>query len=307
MKLIIRYLLVSTLFFSFFFLTTLPDNNLHIISCDVGQGDATLITQGFTQVLVDGGPTDQVMQCLSKHMPWLDDTIEIVVLTHPHLDHFKGLLSVIGSYEVNLFLANETVSSAKDFNRLRNMIWEKQIKTVSPRQPQTLKAGELRFTILLPQDTYEAKSEVWPSVVDENSSDNDVIKVHHDVFLEPFAGDLNATSIVMRLTYKDVSMLLTGDMTTREEQALMTQGVISVVDILKVAHHGSKYSSNPDFLKLLSPKWALVSVGKGNRYGHPSSDTLMHLDAIHAKVLRTDIMGEIELVSDGRDIWSLQK
>ena len=97
-------------------------------------------------------------------------------------------------------------------------------------------------------------------------------------------------------------MLLTGDISTREEQALIDRGVINPVDVLKVAHHGSKYSSSDDFLKLLTPKWALVSVGKANRYGHPSSDVLMRLDAVGAKILRTDESGEIELVSDGKTL-----
>lgn len=291
MKVFIRYLLVSSLISILLFWSTFPDNRLHIVMCDVGQGDAMLLMQGFTQVLIDGGPNDSVIGCLSDRMPWFDTTIEIVVLTHPHLDHLGGLTQVLELYDTKLFVATHAISSSKAFSTLSDFVRSKHIKTLSPQTTTIFRAGGLSFTSLPSQEfAFESES---PWDFEEFNTDSD---------LKPYSGDLNETSIVLLMNYKDVSMLLTGDISTTEEQALIDRGVINPVDVLKVAHHGSKYSSSDDFLKLLTPKWALVSVGKANRYGHPSSDVLMRLDAVGAKILRTDESGEIELVSDGKTL-----
>ena len=121
--------------------------------------------------------------------------------------------------------------------------------------------------------------------------------------LGAFSGDLNEVSIVLRMRYDRVRVLLTGDLGSREELALLAHGVITPVEVLKVAHHGSKSSSTHAWLEALHPEWALISVGAHNSYGHPSRDTLRRLDRVGAKVLRTDTMGEIVLVSDGQRIW----
>lgn len=289
MKLFIRYLLVSSLMSGIFFWSTFPDGKLHIVICDVGQGDAVFLMQGFTQVLIDGGPDDSVIDCLSDRMPWFDSTIEVVVLTHPHLDHLGGLSHVLSLYTIRLFVATDAVSSSRAFESLADLVRSKQIQTISPQATTIFSAGAMSFTPLLPQEMSLKSGSPWNFETFESGSD-----------LQPYSGDLNATSIVLRMDYKDISMLLTGDISTKEEQALITQGVITPVDVLKVAHHGSKYSSSDSFLELLAPKWALVSVGKTNRYGHPSTDVLMRLDAVGAKIFRTDENGEIELVSDGK-------
>ena len=105
------------------------------------------------------------------------------------------------------------------------------------------------------------------------------------------------------MKYEDVNLLMTGDIGVRQEQALLSMGVITPVNVLKVAHHGSKYSSSKDFIEETRPKWSLVSVGENNRFGHPSRDVLMYLDMVGAKILRTDENGTLELVSDGKSFW----
>lgn len=117
----------------------------------------------------------------------------------------------------------------------------------------------------------------------------------------------NQCSLVIRVGYLKFSGLFTGDIGETEELALIGQGVIGKSDVLKVAHHGSKFSSTKEFLEAVSPKLAVISVGAKNRYGHPTSDTLMRLDAVGARIVRTDQLGTIEVISDGNQVWTVKK
>jgi len=117
----------------------------------------------------------------------------------------------------------------------------------------------------------------------------------------------NGCSMVVRMAYRKISGLFVGDITVMEELALMGKGVIERSDILKVAHHGSKFGSSISFLETVKPKLAVISVGAKNTYGHPSSDTLMRLEAVGAKTIRTDEAGSVEVVTDGEKMWMTKK
>ena len=129
----------------------------------------------------------------------------------------------------------------------------------------------------------------------------EILKGSENNVLVPMAGssESNELSIVMRMSYGKLSVLFTGDIDMENELAMVSSGVLRQTEILKVAHHGSKYSSGVEFLEAIMPKYSIISVGKKNSYGHPSGDTLMRLDSVKTKVLRTDLLGEIEFVSDG--------
>jgi len=114
--------------------------------------------------------------------------------------------------------------------------------------------------------------------------------------------ETNSKSVVMKLGYGNLSVLFTGDIDLEPELALVQGGLLKNVDVLKVSHHGSKYGSGKEFLEVVRPKFATVSVGEKNSYGHPSSDTLIRLDMVGAKVLRTDLLGTIGFVSDGKEL-----
>lgn len=116
------------------------------------------------------------------------------------------------------------------------------------------------------------------------------------------SSETNAKSVVMRVVYGELSLLFTGDTDLSTELALVRSGVLKKSEVLKVSHHGSKYGSGNEFLHAVSPKFAIVSVGEKNSYGHPASDTLIRLDMVGAKVMRTDKMGTISLVSDGKKL-----
>lgn len=110
----------------------------------------------------------------------------------------------------------------------------------------------------------------------------------------------NETSVVMRVVYGGFSSLFTGDIDTASELALVDSGVLRKTDVLKVSHHGSKYGSVKEFLEAVRPRLAVVSVGKKNNYGHPHGDTLIRLEMVGAKILRTDNMGMVSILSDGK-------
>ena len=112
----------------------------------------------------------------------------------------------------------------------------------------------------------------------------------------------NARSVLMRVVYGDFSVLFTGDLETASELALVGRGVLNKTEILKVSHHGSKYGSAKEFLEALRPRLAVISVGGKNNYGHPHGDTLMRLEEVGAKILRTDTMGSVSIMTDGKTL-----
>jgi competence protein ComEC len=110
-----------------------PDQDLHLIFCDVGQGDAILITQGTTQVLIDGGPNQKVLSCLANHLPFWDRTIEMIVVTHPDNDHLGGLPDVIERYNVTQLISHGLVNDTAIFWDFREKVLEKNIPVFLPR------------------------------------------------------------------------------------------------------------------------------------------------------------------------------
>lgn len=270
---------------------SLPDDNLRLVACDVGQGDAILVQWKARQVLVDGGPSSRVLDCLSRYVPFWDRTIEVVVLTHAQDDHMNGLVEVLERYEVENILLSGALGEAKSFGEFREAVVEEAAKVRLVKQGDLVRIGPLLLEVKWPKTSYGSEI-VWESLSDDN-----VLGVN------AFSGDLNKTSVVLELSFGSFEALLTGDIGQAEERALVGEGLLSGVEVLKVAHHGSKYSSSSEFLREISPDLALISVGGRNSYGHPTSDTLMGLDTVGAKVLRTDEVGDVEIVSDGKNFW----
>lgn len=229
----------------FFALTQIPDGKLHLIFCDVGQGDASLIIKGDFQMLIDTGPRGggAITTCLGKHLPFWDKRIEVFVNSHPQADHIGALGEVEKRYQIDK-------------------------KWLSGVAGDRIRYGDLSFDIL------------WPT------KDGRVLGA---------STDLNQLSVVVEMNYGKFRALFTGDIGEREELALKETGVLKKLDVLKVAHHGSKYSSTAEFLSAVSPQLAVISVGK-NGYGHPTSEALERLRAIEAKVWRTDKQGELEII-----------
>lgn len=229
-----------------------PDEKLHLIFCDVGQGDGALVIKGGFQALIDTGPSvDKIDKCIADHTPFWDRKIELAFLSHHQKDHDGAFEELAKRYTV-----------------------QKTIREV--RIGDTYRVGNIYFDIL---------SGIEPEVDQKGLSDAEV----------------NELAQVILVRDEEFRALFTGDIGEVTELALVKRGVLRKVDVLKVPHHGSKYSSSQKFLESIAPSVAVISVGEKNTYGHPTSDTLMRLEAVGAKVLRTDQLGTIEVVVDGKD------
>lgn len=251
---------------------------LKVVFFDVGQGDAAFIeTPQQNQILIDGGPSARVLEKLGKEMPFWDRTIDLVILTHPEQDHLAGIIEVLRRYRVENILWTGVVRDTPEYAE-----WQKVLK----------KEGARVFFAKAGKKITCSCEEPWTLAV---------------LFpLEEMAGkaasDSNNTSIVAKLAYGQTSFLFTGDIEKEAERQLINGGINIDSDVLKIAHHGSKTSSTLDFIAVVSPDIAVISAGKDNRYGHPHPQTLDTLKRYGAKILRTDLDGDITLASDGSNI-----
>lgn len=248
-------------------------DGLKVAFLDVGQGDAIFIeAPNGNQILLDGGPNKAVLRELAKQMPFYDRTIDAVILTHPHLDHYAGLNEVMKKYKVNLEMDPETKSKGAGFAEFENLIKNKNIKRLY---------GKKGMKINLDKDLY--LDILLPVINNENLSEHDGM-------------------LVSRLVYKSNSFLLTGDMEDNLENYLLGLGGGFKSDVLKVGHHGSKTSTSENFLGGVNPGLAVISVGQGNKYGHPHKEVTERLARFEVPVLRTDEQGAIIVKSDGEKI-----
>jgi len=269
----------------------LPDGRLHLIFCDVGQGDAILIVKGSSQILIDGGPDEKVLFCLSSHMPFWDRQIELLLVTHPEEDHLTGLISVIQRYKVIQIISNSLLSGSGVFQRFRNEVVNRQISVYSPKAGEKIKIDQIKLKILHPSKRL-GEEIIWKNLAEPKI-----------LGLSNYTGNFNQTAIVSLLEFGDFQALLTGDVGMEEEEKFLP--VLDRVEVLKVAHHGSKYSTSEELLAVTRPKLAVISVGANNRYGHPAAEVLTRLQEVGVQIHRTDLEGEMEIVSDGRSWYSV--
>ena len=277
--------LSSALVWLFVFLS--PDDKFHLVACDVGQGDAILVVKGSNQILIDGGPNEKVLTCLSNNLPFWDRQIELVVATHPEYDHLTGLASVIQRYRILQIVSNSLPAESGIFQKFRTEAVNRQIPVHSPKAGEEIKAGEIKLKILYPLKKL-GEEIVWKTLEEP--------KV---LGLSTYTGNFNKTAIVALLEFGDFQALLPADVGVEEEEKILP--LLGEVEVLKVAHHGSKYSTSEEFLATIRPKLAVISVGANNRYGHPAPEVLERLRTVGAQICRTDLEGEIEIVSDGKN------
>jgi len=267
-----------------------PNNQLHLIVCNVGQGDAILLTHGFDQVLVDGGPNDKVLGCLARHMPFWDREIEVVVNTHPENDHLRGLVSVIQRYTVKQLIINSQFQDSEVFNQFQQVVLTKKISVHSPKQGEKIKIGGLELAVLWP-DQARGDIALWT---------NPLLAKEVVLGAKTKKENPNESAIVLEAKYGKFRALLTGDIPDKIESLVVNycQAVdcASPVDVLKVSHHGSKTSTTQAFLAYFQPKEAIISVG-ANSFGHPTQEVLDRLTAVGSKILRTDLRGDVEITA----------
>ncbi len=251
--------------------------NLVMTAFDVGQGDSVFIeTPNGNQVLIDGGPQDAVLAKLGDAMPFWDRTIELVVLTHPHADHLDGLVEVMKRYDVVMVLESGVNHTIPEYEEWRNLLKEKGVKVVIAKAGQRARLSSSAYLdILAPFENFVGES---PRHI-------------HDAM------------IAAKLVHGSTTALFMGDAEKSLEYQLLYSGADMDADILKVGHHGSKTSTTPDFLRAVSPKIVVISVGRRNRYGHPAQEVVDRIAAFGAALFRTDRDGDARFVSDGRNIW----
>ncbi len=245
----------------------LPDKNLHIVACDVGQGDAILAVYGNIQILTDGGPDNKVLDCLGRHTPFWDREIELVVLTHPEKDHYGGLIEVFRRYKVNNFLYNKISSGSQGYKVLEKEVGSSGVNLITPDVGKVIRVGLMSLDILHPSKEFESKQ-------------------------------TNNYSIVYKLRYGDFEALLTGDIEQSISDQLAENSEIGKVEYIKVPHHGSKNGLTENLLKAVMPKVAVISAGRNNSYGHPHEEILKILRDYDTKILRTDEMGDVKIIVD---------
>ena len=245
------------------------DNNLSVHFIDVGQGDAVFVELPNREtMLIDAGEkkySDKVVKYI-ENLGY--ETVSYVVGTHPHSDHIGGLEDVINSFKINSIFMPKVSTNTKTFESLLLTIKNKGLKiTTAKKDVKIIDKKDLTATILSP--------------------------------IEEKYSNLNNYSVVIMLEYKSRKFMFTGDAEEEVENAL--KGYISC-DVLKVGHHGSSSSTSNDFLKKLSPKYAVISCGKGNIYGHPHKETLEKLNKIGAEYMTTENCGNIVVVTNGNDL-----
>lgn len=241
---------------------------------DVGQGDAIFIeAPNGNQILIDGGPDSTILARLGEVMPFWDRSIDLLILTHPHADHLDGFLEVLKRYKVGIVLESGVNHSIPEYREWHDVIGGKNIPLTIAKRGQIIRMG--------------------------NGAVLDILAP-----MAPFAGaspkNIHDSSVVSLFSFASTSALFMADAEASLEKTLLLDRGFSPVDILKVGHHGSKTSTSEELLARARPRFAVISVGRKNRYGHPYQMVLDRLKRFGVKIYRTDLDGSVTFASDGK-------
>jgi len=248
-------------------------SNLKVHFLDVGQADCILIELPNGQkMIVDAGNNDDKDTIISYIDSLGIKKFDYLVGTHPHEDHIGALDSVINSYEIGRVYMPNAPSNTKTFEDVLLAVKNKGLKITAPKPGCYILDDNKGISV---------------QVLAPNSSSYE---------------DLNNYSIVLKIKYKNTSLLLAGDAEEILENEILAKGYDVKADVLKIGHHGSSSSTSLQFLKKVSPKYAVISVGQDNKYGHPHAETLEKLNSTGVQILRTDTEGSIVIISDGSKI-----
>ena len=242
-------------------------SSLKVHYIDVGQGDAELLQCNGINILIDTGESDQAENLISYLERYGVEKIDYLFLTHPHTDHMGGAVKIMNHFPVEtVYLTNRTHTTVS-YRKMIETIKQKKIKRVQAKAGVSISfTKNLKGTIVAPNQDYE---------------------------------DINASSIVMKVTYGKNSFLFTGDATVETEEDILSDGYDISSDVYKVSHHGSVTSNSSVFLNAIDPSISVIEVGKNNSYGHPHKEIRERLSQMNTKVYRTDINGSIIVTSNG--------
>lgn len=239
-------------------------NYLTIYFLDVGQADSILIKSDDKYMLIDAGNNADGSLLVEYFSSLGINKFDYVIGTHAHEDHIGGMDDIINNFDIGTFYMPDAITTTKTFEDVLDALDNKNIY----------------FDV--------------PNIDDSFSLGDSIIEV---VYVGNNDSDLNSTSIVLKLTYNNVSFLFTGDISSEIENSILNCSIDS--DVLKVAHYGSKYSSSLNFLNKVNPKYAVISVGNDNSYGHPDNIVLERLDQLKVETYLTSRDGTLVFTSDG--------
>lgn len=250
--------------------------DLEIYTLDIGQGDAHLIKVKNRYTLIDTGDVEHREQIVKLLKDLGVTELDNVILTHPHSDHIGGFYAIINNFKIGKVYDNGSEPDTSTYRTYIRMLKTHKVSRKLMRDGDTLDLGNgVVFYVYAP----------WKKPILEQNGKMDE----------------NNNSIVGKLTYGDFSMLFTGDAEKDEEAKLLKEHKGEVkAQVLKLGHHGSRTSSSDAFLDTVQPQVAVASMGVHNDYGHPHEQTLKRLEKRHIKFYRTDQMGTIHIVTDGK-------
>ena len=240
---------------------------------DVGQGDSILLrSPAGKTVLIDAGTgSPDVVPMLQRRDVM---QIDLAVATHPHADHIGGMDEVLEAVPVKMYMDSGLPHTTTVYDKVMKLVEDEGVGYRTAQAGQTFKLDDgIVINVLFPKGSP----------------------------IRNTRSDLNANSVVLRVTHGDDCFLFVGDSEAETERTVM-QGGLEPCEVLKVAHHGSGYSTSSAWLRAVKPKIALISVGAGNRYHHPDPDTVARLESAGAKVYRTDQGGTIRMESSGHGV-----
>lgn len=248
---------------------SIEDGNFRIYVFDVGQGESILMEYNDDCILIDAGSNSnekRVVQYLNKLNI---NKINYAIATHPDADHIGGMESVIKNIHVDNFIMTEDEKDTDTYRDVLDVLESENINIIVPKENMNISLRDIDIDVIIPNDKYDG---------------------------------YNNNSIVVKATYGEFKILFTGDMEKEEEEDLILQRIYLKSDILKVGHHGSKTSTSDEFLRIVDPDYAIISVGEDNKYGHPHKEVIKKLEDNNIEIYRTDKDGTIFIETDGSNI-----
>ncbi len=242
-------------------------NNLDVYFLDVGQADSILLSNNGHYMLIDAGNNEDGPKLVNYFKSLGITKFDYVIATHAHEDHIGGMDDIIKNFDIGTFYMPDLITTTKTFEDVLDALSEKQIAFETPTIDQEFSFSDTKITTL---------------------------------YVNNEAKNLNDSSIVLRLKHGTNTFLFTGDASTKVEKQLLNKNIAS--DVLKVGHHGSRYSTSKEFLNKVNPQYAIISVGINNTYKHPHDETLKKLNDKKIIIYRTDQEGTIVAESNGNII-----
>lgn len=242
-------------------------SNLEVYFLDVGQADSILISNKDHHILIDAGNNEDGPLLVNYIKELGISKFDLVVGTHPHEDHIGGLDNIIDNFDIDNIYLPDVITTTKTFEEVIDSISNKNIEITIPKVNDTLSLGDITI-----------------EVISSNSNQD----------------NLNDSSLVLKLTYGSNSFLFTGDISSEVEKTIIDKNID--VDVLKVSHHGSSSSTSTNFLKKVTPSYAIISVAKKNTYNHPSKSTINRIKEYTDNLYITSELGTIKITSNGKDI-----